>query len=110
MGPLCARPRPRAGSSRSPFALDERREPHAARDAERRDAAFLAARREAMQEGDEDARAGRADRMAERDRTAVGVDRLVAHAEAREAGEHLRRERLVELHLVDGVKLEAGAG
>src|SRR4051794_30909656 len=47
--------------------------------------------------------------MAERDSAAVHVELLVRDAELARRREHLRRERLVQLHEVDVVDPEAGA-
>ena len=48
-----------------------------------------------------DARAGRSDRMAERDRAAVDVDAREVDREVARARDHLRREGLVQLDQVD---------
>ena len=55
-------------------------------------------------------RAGRAERMAHRDRAAVDVDLLVRHAELLHEAHRHRGERLVDLEQVDVVDRQAGLG
>src|SRR5690606_18667017 len=60
-------------------------------------------------EGQEEARAGRAERVAERDRAAVDVDLVAVEVERLLDAEVLPRERLVDLEQVDVLDLHAGA-
>src|SRR5687768_12082006 len=65
-------------TSRAPLdRLDRERDGLAAAEAERYDPAALAARGQRVEERDEEARAGGADRMAERDRAAVHVEAVI---------------------------------
>src|SRR5215207_5174529 len=61
-----------------------------------------------MEERHEYPRAAGADRVAERDRAAVGVDPLGVDAQLLDHGERLGRERLVELEEVDVSQLKPG--
>src|SRR5260221_7286188 len=70
---------------------------HASGDAERGQAEALLPPRHLVKERHHDARPGRADGMAERNRAAVDVHTLFRDAELREAGEDLRGEGLVQL-------------
>ena len=68
-----------------------------------------AALRHAGEQGRDDARAGRADRVTEGDRTAVGIDPGGVERQLGETGERLRGERFVELDGFDGGEVEAVA-
>src|SRR4029077_18066074 len=61
--------------------------------------------------GQGDARAGGAERVADRDGAAIRVDPAVGEIdfEAAQAGQDLRRERLVDLDHVDVLQRQAGA-
>src|SRR5262245_33067226 len=96
-----------AGSCRSD-ALEDHRDALAAADAGRRAAELLAAHLEFADQRQQQARAGGAERMAERDRAAVDVALVAVELELLLATEVLRRERLVDLDTIrDGV-LEDG--
>src|SRR6476619_7515095 len=76
----------------------------AAADAQRGDAASATAGLERMQQRHEQARAARADRMAERDRAAVDVELLVRYAEVVHRRHRDARERFVDfeqVHVLD---------
>ena len=91
----------RGGRRRRLDLLDQHRHPLADADAQRREAAGAALALEAPEQADDEADAARAERMAERDRAALGVDRVLVEAEAPDAGDDLRRERLVDLDRVE---------
>ena len=57
----------------------------------------------------EDARAGRAERMAERNRAAVDIDLIQRELQIADAGDRLRSEGFVELDDVELADLDAGA-
>src|SRR3954454_16860825 len=78
-------------------------------DAERGDAPAPAAASELVGGAGEHAHAGRAERMAQRDRSAVGLDPLgIETFPLADVGQALRRERLVELDHVDVLPGDAG--
>src|SRR4029079_4968346 len=81
----------------------------AAADAQRGDAALPPALPEGVEQGDDDARAAGADRMAERGRAAMDVDLLVRDADVlhREHGD--AGERLVDFPQVDVAHRPAGS-
>src|SRR5579859_6661097 len=81
-------------------ALEDRRDPLAAADAERREAVLALALAELGDEREREACARRAQRMAERDRAAVHVRLVPVEAEVLLDGEVLRRERFVDLDQV----------
>ena len=76
--------------------------------ADRRAADAAAAPAQLVDERAEDPRAGRADRVAERDRAAVDVDLVLVDAEHPDRVDRDRRERLVDLPEVDVVGRQAG--
>src|SRR3954452_11335082 len=76
--------------------------------ADRRNPEPAAAPPQLVYERAEDARAGRADRVAERDRAAVHVDLALVDAEHPHRVDRDRRERLVDLEQVDVVDRQAG--
>src|SRR5690606_40474553 len=59
-----------------------------------------------VQNGAEQHRARRAERMAERDRAAIHIDLLVAEVEGLEIAQHDRGEGLVDLDEIDVVELQ----
>src|SRR5262249_19032071 len=89
--------------------LDLERDAEPAADAQRREAARRAPLLHFMEERDQDARAGRADRVAERDRAAVHVQPVTRELELAVAREDLGREGLVQLDQVVVADLAAGA-
>src|SRR4029077_11257670 len=93
-------------------ALDPYLEYHrialAATRADRRTAEPAAAPSQLEHEASEQARAGSADRMPQRDRTAVHVHALLVDAEHANGVERDRRERLVDLPHVDVGGLKSG--
>src|SRR5512144_384587 len=86
-------------SSSDPFDDRARAEAAAAAHRDQRIAAIGAL--DLMQRGGDQARAGAAGRMAERDRAAVGIDALRIRRELLHPGEDDGRERFVDLELVD---------
>src|SRR3954454_16672958 len=78
-------------------------------DADRGDAIAAAAALELVRERGEDARAAGAERVADGDRAAIGVDALGIDRPLVDAGERLRRERLVELDDLDVFPSDTGA-
>ena len=74
-----------------------------AAEAERREALPPAAPPKLVEERRQDARARRADRVAERDRAAVDVDLVPVEAELVAIGQDLRGERLVDLDQIEVV-------
>src|SRR6478672_624210 len=90
--------------------LDDRRDAHAAADAERGEAALLVATGELVDEGAEDHRAGGAEGVAHRDGPAVDVGDVVADAQVAHEAHRDGGERLVDLEEVDVLDLEAGLG
>src|SRR4051812_43649366 len=90
--------------------LDDGGDAHAAADAERGQAALELTTLELVDQRAEDHRAGRTERVAHRDGTAVDVGDLRGDAEvAHEAHRH-GSKGLVDLEQVDVVDLEAGLG
>src|SRR5262245_6049722 len=89
--------------------LDQDRDALAAADAGRGDAEALLAAPELQEERQDQARAGRAERVPERDRAAVDVDLVAVEAELLLDAEVLRREGLVDLEEVDVGELDARA-
>ena len=90
------------GPSGRSNALDGERHALADADAQRGQAAPEVAVLEPSQEPEYEPHARGAERMADRDRTAVGVDGLGVEPQAADARDDLRRERLVDL---DGVEI-----
>src|SRR2546423_7847655 len=103
--------------------FDEHRAAEAAADADRRHAALLPGALQCFQQMQHDARARGADRVAERDGAAVDVQPVLIELAERaieakllaavllvfpggEAAEHLRRERLVDLPVIEIVEAE----
>ena len=84
--------------------LDRHRHSHAAADAQRREPRRRPAALHFVQQRDDDARAGAADRMAERDRAAVDVQLLRGDRHVLQHREHLRGERFVELDEIEIVE------
>ena len=84
--------------------LEQSRRAHAAADAHRHEPSAAAALAELVHELRRELRAGRAERMTERDRAAVDVHLLFVEPEIAHDGHDLRRERLVELDQVDVVR------
>jgi len=78
--------------------------------AQRRDADLLVGADELVDERRQEPAAGRAERVPERDRTALGVDLLRVEAKLARDHERLGRERLVELKQVDVVLGDAVVG
>src|SRR6185295_160877 len=78
------------------------RDPEPAAHAERGEAEPRVSSFHLVEQGRDDACAGRADGMTERDRAAVHVQPLPIEAEVPVAREHLRRERLVQLDEIVG--------
>src|SRR5712692_9262844 len=81
---------------------------HAAADAQRGQAFLGVALLHLVEQRNEDARAGRADRMAERDGAAVDVDLAGVPAEVLVDGAGLGGERLVRLYEVEVADRPAG--
>src|SRR5690348_4769418 len=81
-------------------ALDDGGDAHAAADAERGEAAAQVAPLELVDEGAEDHRAGRTERVTHGDRTAVDVGDLVGDAQVAHEPHRDRGERLVDLEQV----------
>src|SRR3954453_12988343 len=104
--PLTIRRSPLRHSPSSP--LHAHRDAHAAADAERREALLHVALLHLVQERDQDAGAGGADRMADRDRAAVDVHDLGVPAHVLVDRASLRREGLVRLDEVEVLDLPAG--
>src|SRR3954454_21717649 len=77
--------------------LDHRGKALADADAERRDSVAPAAAAQLVHQRRHQAGAGAAERMAERDRTAVHVELLLVDPQLLDAGEDLGGERLVQL-------------
>src|SRR5512133_2208016 len=82
-------------------AFDGQRHALADADAQGGQAAPEIAVLEPSQEPEDEANARRAERMAHRDRAAVGVDGLGVEAEAADARDDLGREGLVDLHGIE---------
>src|SRR5262245_5336670 len=78
-------------------SLEEDGEPLADADAERREPTAPARALETPEQREGEADPGRAQRVPERDRPALGVDELRVEPEPPYGGDHLRRERLVDL-------------
>src|SRR4051812_46059394 len=91
-------------------ALDDEGDPLADADAHRAERVTAAAPVQLVDGRGDQAGAARAERMAERDRAAVGVDArvVVGDAEVAQNREALRGERLVELDHVDLRQCQAG--
>src|SRR5262245_43829469 len=89
-------------------ALEDHRDPLAAADARRRAAERLAAVLELAHQRQQQPGAGRAERVAERDRTAVDVDLPAIELQLLFATEVLRRERLVDLDQLEVGHLQPG--
>ncbi len=102
-----ARPGPAACGRAYP--PEEHRDPLPTADTERHEAELMIAALHLVEDLRGERGAGRADRMAERDRAAVGVDLRLVEAELVDHGERLGGERLVELDHADLVKRPAGA-
>ncbi len=81
--------------------LDDHRDGFAAPEAERREPVARAPLVERREQRRQDARPARADRVAERDRAAVDVDRRGIEVERANGGDRDDRERLVDLEEVD---------
>src|SRR5262245_45777759 len=81
--------------------VDDHRDAHAAADAERGKPFSTAFGAERVDQRREDARAARADWMAERDRATARVDLCRIEIELPHDGQRLRRERFVQLEEVD---------
>src|SRR6516225_6465617 len=75
--------------------LDRERHPHASRYTQRREAALRLPADHFIQQCDDDAGAGAANRVAERDGPAVDVQLVHRNRQVLENGEHLRGERFV---------------
>src|SRR5438477_12725477 len=90
-------------------ALEDRRDPLTAADAERREPVLALSLAELGDERERETRTRRAQRMAERDRAAVHVRLLAIEAELFLDGEVLRRERFVDLDEIHVLDLETGA-
>src|SRR4051794_2771303 len=81
--------------------LHDRRDAHAAADAERGEAVLAARAVQLVDERAEDHAAGSAQRMAHGDGAAVDVDLLEVQAHVADEPQHHRGERLVDLHQVE---------
>ena len=92
------------------YPFDRHRHPQPAADAQRRQAASSIPFLHLVQQRDEDARAGRTNRMSERDGAAVHVQLLERNGQVAENGQHLGRERLVQLHQIEVVQRQLEAG
>src|SRR5436190_5747301 len=90
------------------IARDAHRNSHAAADAQRREALFGVTLLHFVEQRDENARARCADRMTERDGTAIDVDLIGVPAEVAVDGAGLRREGLVGLDEVEILGRPAG--
>src|SRR5207247_9722219 len=90
-------------------ALENRRDPLSAADAQRREAVSLLALAELVRQGEREPRARRTQRMSERARAAVHVRLLAVEAEVLLHREVLRRERFVDLDEVHVLDLEPGS-
>src|SRR6266480_2113160 len=90
-------------------ALQDRRDPLAPTDAERREPVALLSLAQLVGERQGESRTRRAERMAERDRTAVHVRLLAVEAEVLLHREVLRREGLVDLDEIHVLDFEARA-
>src|ERR1700729_2305923 len=97
-----------AGDPSAAIDLDDHGVALAATGADRGPPEPAAAAPKLEQERAEDAGAGGADRVAERDRAAVDVDLVLVEAEHPHRVERHRRERLIDLPQIDVVDLEAG--
>src|SRR4051794_22549597 len=89
--------------------LDDGGGAHAGADAERHERRAEAAPLELVEDGAEDHRSGRAERMAHRDRAAIDVDLLRVELEEFSIEEDDRGESLVDLEEVDVARPHAGA-
>src|SRR5213082_708380 len=91
------------------LALDREGDTHAAPDTQRRESPLGVALAHLVKQRHQDAAAGGADRVAERNGAAVHVDlgRVPAHLAI--DGDGLRRERFVDLHQIEILRLPAGA-
>src|SRR3954469_2392986 len=89
-------------------ARDAHRNSHAAADAQRRQALFGVTFLHFVEQRDENARAGRADRMTERDRAAIDVDPVGVPAEIPVNRAGLRGEGLVGLDQIEILGRPAG--
>src|SRR2546430_4028933 len=98
-----------ASISSASYPLERERNPLADADAHGDQRALGAGQHRLVRRRDGEPRARHAERMAERDRAAVRVDvpGIVGEPELAQAGEALRRERLVELDPVEVADLEA---
>src|SRR5437868_493695 len=90
-------------------ALEDRRDPLTAADAERREPVLALSLAELGDERERETRTGRAERMAKRDRAAVHVRLLAIEAKLLLDGEVLCRERFVDLDEIHVLDLETGA-
>src|SRR4051812_46520087 len=103
---------PRSGGTRcrSLHVLPEDRAAHAHADAESGEAVAAVALAEPVRELRDQAHSGRGEGMAARDRTAVRVEPWIVAGDAEliAPGQHLYRERLIELEEVDVVERDAG--
>src|SRR5579862_6261678 len=77
--------------------------------AKRCETALAAAFGKCVEQGNDEPRAGRADRMAERDRAAVHVETFARHAELAFKQEGAQRKGFVVLEQVDVAELQAAA-
>src|SRR5262245_4455233 len=93
----------------SSHPLDDGRGAHAAADAQGHQRGRLVGALELVEHGAEDHRAGRAERMTERDRAAIDVDLGVVDVERLDVAQHHRGKGLVQLEQVDVRLLHAGA-
>src|SRR5690348_1761517 len=89
--------------------LDDRRGAHAAADAQRHQRGLFVGALQFVEHGAQDHRAGRTERMAERDRAAIDVDLGVVDVEGLDVAQHHRGKGFVELEQVDVRLLHAGA-
>src|SRR4051794_14635062 len=90
--------------------LDDGGDTHAAADAQRGEAPAQVAALELVDQGPEDHRAGRAERVAHRDRAAVDVGDLVTDVQVAHEPHRYGGEGLVDLEEVDVSDLETGLG
>src|ERR1700749_481520 len=95
--------------SRRSDALDDRGRAHAAADAEGDERRALAGPFKLVERGAEDHCAGRAKRMAHRDRAAIDIDPALVEVERLAKAQHDRSERLVDLEQIDVAQSHAGA-
>src|SRR5690606_4144983 len=88
--------------------FDDRRGAHARADAQRDESGVEIAALQFVEHGAENDRAGRAERMAHRNRTAIDVDLVVRNIERLHVAQHDRSEGFVELEQVDVRDLHVG--